>query len=274
MKLATIRDGSSTRAVRIDGDQAVDLGVPDVGAVLARDDWQTWAAAADGARRAVEDLDYAPLILRPDKVMCVGLNYRSHILETGSEVPTHPTLFSKFSSALIGANDDVILPFESDLCDWEAELTIVIGKAGRRVSVDEADDHIAGYTIMNDVSVRNWQMRTTQWLPGKAWERSTPLGPWLVTKDESPGPSREIVCEIDGVTKQKADTIDLLFGPQELVSYISTFTTLVPGDVIATGTPEGVGHGRKPPLWMKPGDVLEVEISRIGTLRTHIVDER
>src|SRR6476646_7305422 len=138
MKLATIRDGGSTKAVRIDGDQAVELGLPDVGAVLARDDWQAWAAAADGSRRAVDGLEYAPLILRPDKVLCVGLNYRSHILETGSQVPTHPTLFSKFTSALIGANDDVVMPPESEKVDWEAERTVVIGKRGRRIPQDRA----------------------------------------------------------------------------------------------------------------------------------------
>ncbi len=213
MKLATIRDGASTKAVRIDGDQAVDLGVPDVGAVLARDDWQSWAAAADGPRRPVDGLDYAPLILRPDKVLCVGLNYRSHILETGNQVPTHPTLFSKFTSALIGANDDVAMPPESEKVDWEAELTVVIGKRGRRIPQERAADYIAGYTIMNDVSIRDFQMRTAQWLQGKSWESSTPLGPWLVTSDESPGPSREISCEVNGEQKQKADTADLVFDP-------------------------------------------------------------
>ena len=182
MKLATIRDGGSTRAVRIDGDEAVDLEVADVRAVLERDGWQEWAGSVDGARRAVDALDYAPLIPRPDKVLCVGLNYRSHILETGSEVPTHPTLFSKFSSALIGANDDVIMPAESQKVDWEAELTIVIGKRGRRIPLERAAQHIAGYTIMNDVSVRDFRCVRHSGSRARRGSVSTPLGPWLVTE--------------------------------------------------------------------------------------------
>ena len=265
MKLATIRDGGSTRAVRIDGDEAVDLGVADVRAVLERDGWQEWVASVDGARRPVDALDYAPLIPRPDKVLCVGLNYRSHILETGSEVPTHPTLFSKFSSALIGANDDVIMPPESQKVDWEAELTVVIGRRGRRIPLERAAEHIAGYTIMNDVSVRDFQMRTSQWLQGKTWERSTPLGPWLVTSDESPGPSREISCEVDGEQKQKADTGDLVFDPAALVAYASIVHTLEPGDVIATGTPGGVGMPTG--TFLRDGAVMVTRIAGLGECR-------
>ena len=265
MKLATIRDGGSTRAVRIDGDEAVDLGLADVRAVLERDQWQEWAASVDGARRPVDGLDYAPLIPRPDKVLCVGLNYRSHILETGNEVPTHPTLFSKFSSALIGAHDDVMMPPESQKVDWEAELTVVIGRRGRRIPLESAADHIAGYTIMNDVSVRDFQMRTSQWLQGKTWERSTPVGPWLVTSDESPGPSREITCEVDGEQTQKADTADLVFDPEALVAYASIVHTLEPGDVIATGTPGGVGmaSGR----FLEDGAVMVTRIAGLGECR-------
>ena len=272
MKLATIRDGGSTRAVRIDGDEAIDLGVADVRAVLERDGWQDWAASVDGSPRPVEGLDYAPLVPRPDKTLCVGLNYRSHILETGNELPTHPTLFSKFSSALVGANDDVILPAESQKVDWEAELTVVIGKRGRRIPVEQAGDHIAGYTIMNDVSVRDFQMRTSQWLQGKTWERSTPLGPWLVTSDESPGPSREIVCEIDGEQTQKADTADLVFDPFALVAYASIVHTLEPGDVIATGTPGGVGmaSGR----FLDDGTVMVTRIAGLGECRNVCRRER
>ena len=195
MKLATIRDGRATHAVRIEGDEAIDLGVVDVRAVLEREDWQQWAAGADGSRRPIEGLDYAPLIPAPDKILCVGLNYRSHVLETGNELPSYPTLFSKFTSSLVGAHDDVMLAAESQKVDWEAELTVVIGKRGRRIPEEKAAEHIAGYTIMNDVSVRDFQMRTSQFLQGKTWERSTPLGPWLVTADESPGPSREIAVK-------------------------------------------------------------------------------
>ena len=233
--------------------------------MLRRDDWEPWAHDADVEHRVADSLDYAPLIASPDKVLCVGLNYRSHIEESGMEFPTHPTLFTKFASALIGAHDDVLLQFESEQWDWEAELAVVVGKRGRRIQIEDADDHIAGYTIMNDVSVRDWQMRTTQWLAGKSWERSTPLGPWLVTRDESPGPARQIVCEIDGEAVQKADTSDLVFGPQDLVAYISTFTTLEPGDVIATGTPGGVGFPTS--RFLSDGTVMVTRIAGLGECR-------
>src|SRR5690349_9324121 len=157
MKLATIRTGGAqTTAVRIEGDDAVDLTAPDVGAVLRREGWQEWAASVDGARQPVAGLDYAPLITNPDKVLCVGLNYKSHIQETNAETPTHPTLFAKFTSALVGANDDVALPPESQGVDYEAELAVIIGAPARRVSPDEAARAIAGYAVLNDVSMRDW----------------------------------------------------------------------------------------------------------------------
>ena len=184
MKLATIRDGDRTVAVRIDGDEAVALPAADVGALLQRDDWATVAASADGPRRPVDGLDYAPLVPRPDKIICVGLNYRGHILEMGRQLPDHPTLFAKYRQALIGAHDDVLLPAVSEQVDWEAELAVVIGAPARHVTVEEAAGRIAGYAVLNDVSVRDYQNRTLQWLQGKTFESSTPLGPWLVTADE------------------------------------------------------------------------------------------
>ena len=267
MKLATIRTGAGTTAVRIDGEEAVDLGVSDVGALLRLDGWQTWAASVDGARQPLEALDYAPLVPDPDKIICVGLNYRSHIAETGAATPTNPTLFAKFRASLVGANDDVILPPESPAVDYEAELAVVIGRPVRRVSEEEAMSAIAGYAVLNDVSVRDWQRRTEQWLQGKTWERSTPLGPWLVTADESPGPAREISCEVSGELLQKSDTSDLLFGPAAIVSYISTVITLEPGDVIATGTPAGVGAARTPPRFLQDGDVMVTRIAGLGECR-------
>jgi acylpyruvate hydrolase len=275
MKLATIRTGGAqTTAVRVEGDEAIDLGVPDVGAVLRRDGWRAWAASIDGARQPVADLDYAPLIVAPDKVLCVGLNYKSHIQETNAETPTHPTLFAKFTSALVGANDDLALPPESQAVDYEAELAVIIGAPARRVSPEEATAAIAGYAVLNDVSMRDWQRRTQQWLQGKTWERSTPLGPWLVTSDESPGPDREISCEVSGELLQKSDTNDLLFGPAEIVSYISTVMTLLPGDVIATGTPSGVGAARTPPRFLVDGDVMVTRIAGLGECRNRVASER
>ncbi|HEX2381341.1 MAG TPA: fumarylacetoacetate hydrolase family protein [Acidimicrobiales bacterium] len=274
MKLATIRDGSRTLAVRIDGDEAIELGAADVGAVLRRDGWQSWAASADGARRTVDALDYAPLVVRPDKIVCVGLNYRNHILEMGRELPEHPTLFAKFTSSLIGANDEIVLPAVSATVDWEAELAVVIGGRARHVSEREAVGAIAGYSVLNDVSVRDFQYRTLQWLQGKTFEHSTPVGPWLVTRDESPGPDREITCEVEGELMQKADTADLVFGPAALVSYISSILTLEPGDIIATGTPGGVGAARDPQRFLQDGETVVTQIAGVGELRNVCRKER
>jgi acylpyruvate hydrolase len=274
VKLATIRDGDRTLAVRIDGDDAVELPAGDVGELLHREDWATVARAADGPRRPVDGLDYAPLVPRPDKVVCVGLNYRGHILEMGRELPEHPTLFAKYRRALIGAHDDVLLPAVSDRVDWEAELAVVIGAPARHVSVADAADRIAGFSVLNDVSVRDYQNRTLQWLQGKTFESSTPLGPWLVTSDETPGPSREITCEVDGELMQKADTADLVFDPATLVSYISAIVTLEPGDVIATGTPGGVGVARDPQRFLADGQTVVTRIAGIGELRNVCRKER
>ncbi|HZM41324.1 MAG TPA: fumarylacetoacetate hydrolase family protein [Acidimicrobiales bacterium] len=265
MRLATIRDGGRTRAVRADGGEAVELPAADVREVLDREGWHDWAAAADGPRRPLADLDFAPLIPSPDKILCVGLNYRSHIQETGREPPEFPTLFAKFRSALIGANDDIMLPAASGKVDWEAELAVIVGTRARHVSLADAPGIIAGYAVLNDVSMRDWQNRTLQWLQGKTWEHSTPLGPWLVTADESPGPSREIACEVDGEQMQKADTADMVFDPATLVSYISTVLTLEPGDVIATGTPSGVGAGRG--RFLAEGNVVVTRIAGLGEQR-------
>ena len=273
MKLATIRLGGSTRAVRIDGDEAVELGAADVGEVLRRDHWQAWAAARDGARRPVDGLDYAPVVPSPDKIVCVGLNYRNHILEMGRELPQHPTLFAKFRQALIGARDEIHLPVVSDQVDWEAELAVVVGRRARHVSVGQAVDHIGGYTVLNDISVRDYQNRTLQWLQGKTFEGTTPVGPWLVTLDEAPA-TGEITCEVDGEAMQKSDTADLLFGPAALVSYISEIVTLEPGDIIATGTPGGVGTARHPQVFLRDGQTVVTRIAGLGELRNVCRKER
>ncbi|HEY2814423.1 MAG TPA: fumarylacetoacetate hydrolase family protein [Acidimicrobiales bacterium] len=274
MRLATIRDNGRTMAVRVEGDEAIELGVADVGEVLRRDDWRTWAARADGAHRPAADLDYAPVVPRPDKVLCVGLNYRKHILEMGRELPDYPTLFAKYRRTLIGAHDDITLPVVSDKTDWEAELAVIVGANARHVSIEEAASCIAGYAVLNDVSVRDFQNRTLQWLQGKMFEGTTPVGPHLVTRDEAGGPSHEIVCEVDGETMQKADTADLVFGPEALVSYISSIITLEPGDIIATGTPGGVGAARTPPRFLADGETVVTRIGDIGELRNGCRKER
>jgi acylpyruvate hydrolase len=272
VKLATLRiPGSapgSTRAVRVDDDGYVDLGFADVGALLEQDGWRARAVSATGTTYT-GDVDFAPLVTRPGKILCVGLNYRNHILEMGRELPEAPTLFAKYAESLIGARDDIALAPESDQVDWEAELTVVIGAPVRRATVEQAENAIAGFTVLNDVTMRDWQYRTKQWLQGKTFEATTPLGPVLVTPDELPGgvaPALTMTASVDGEVMQKADTSDLVFGPVELVQYVSTIITLQPGDVIATGTPGGVGHARKPAHYLTDGSRLVTEIGGIGRL--------
>lgn len=269
MKLATIRVGQGTAAVRVDEHDAVELGSPDVGAFLADPGWRERAAAADGPRHPLSGIEYATLVPNPEKVFCVGLNYRTHILEMGRELPEYPTLFAKFARALVGASDPIVAPAGSSQVDWEAELGVVIGAEVRHATPEQAAAAIAGYTVVNDVTARDFQFRSVEWLQGKTFERSTPVGPWLVT-DAEPG---EISCEVDGDVVQKADTADLVFTPAALVAYISRIITLVPGDLIATGTPGGVGHARKPPRYLVAGSTVVTRIEGVGELRNVVVKE-
>lgn len=270
MKLATIRLDGGHRAVRIDGETATVLDASDVGALLAAPGWSAAAATSTGATLPVGGLDYAPLVPSPDKIICVGLNYRDHVAEMGRTPPDFPTIFAKYRSSLIGAHDDIVLPPESTSVDWEAELAVIIGTPIRRGDRDEAAAAIAGYSVCNDVSMRDWQNRTLQFLQGKTWESSTPLGPWLVTPDEpgaTPGPDQQIGCSVDGEVVQASTTAELVFDAPTLVSYLSTVLTLLPGDVIATGTPGGVGAGRTPPRFLADGQLVETTISGLGVLR-------
>ena len=269
MKLATIRTVEGTRAARLTADGYAELSCSDVGELLSREDWPTVAASTGGTVHPAADVDLAPVVPRPGKVLCVGLNYRTHILEMGRDLPEHPTLFAKFAEALTGARDDIQLAPESSAVDWEAELAMVIGATVRRASAEEAERAIAGFTVMNDVTMRDWQFRTKEWLQGKTFEGTTPLGPVLVTPDELPGgvrPGLAISCRVDGEIMQKAETGDLVFDPVDLVRYASTILTLRPGDVIATGTPGGVGHARKPPRYLSDGATVVTEIAGIGRL--------
>jgi acylpyruvate hydrolase len=269
VRLATIRTPEGTRAVRVTSDGYADLGVADVGELLASHDWRARAAAATGPTYPPEGAELAAVVPRPGKIICVGLNYRKHILEMGRDLPEHPTLFAKFAEALIGPRDAIDLAPESDAVDWEAELVVVVGSTVRRASEQEAVDAIAGFTVMNDVTMRDWQFRTKEWLQGKTFEGTTPLGPFLVTPDELPGdvrPALTISATVDGEVVQKANTSDLVFDPVALVRYASTVMTLRPGDVIATGTPGGVGHARTPPRYLTDGTVLVTEVEGIGRL--------
>jgi acylpyruvate hydrolase len=270
VRLATVRTAKGSRTARQEGDDLVLLdGFADVGELLTRDDWADVAAGAGGERVAFADVDLAPVVPRPAKIICLGMNYRSHIEEMGREAPSHPTLFGKYARSLIGARDDIVLPPESEQVDWEVELAFVIGRTVRRASGQEARAAIAGFTVLNDVSMRDWQFRTMQFLQGKTWDRSTPVGPVLVTPDELSGgtaPDLALTCEVDGQVMQEGRTSDLLFGPEELVEYISTIVTLEPGDLVATGTPGGVGFGRSPQVFLKPGHLVRTAIEGIGEL--------
>jgi acylpyruvate hydrolase len=263
MRFGTIRTDGGTTAARLDGDVLIPLDAADVGEMLAR--------GGPGQPRTgaptvpVAEADFAPVVTQPGKIICVGLNYRAHILETGRELPEYPTLFAKFADTLLGPRDDLVLPSVSERVDWEVELGVVIGSPVYRATPTEALAAIAGYTVVNDVSMRDWQRRTLQWLQGKMFEHSTPAGPYLVTPDEvGHAADLEVRCEVDGTVMQQSRTSDLLFGPAEIVAYASQAITLKPGDLIATGTPGGVGNARKPPVYLQPGQVLRTWIEGLG----------
>ncbi|WP_223166372.1 fumarylacetoacetate hydrolase family protein [Nonomuraea sp. SYSU D8015] len=266
VKLATLRLPRRTTAARIDGDHAVEIGAPDVGALLADPQWRRIAAAADGPRHPLSTADLAPVVPRPGKIICVGLNYRTHILEMGRELPEHPTVFAKFAEALVGPYDDIVLPAVSEAVDWEAELAVIIGETARNVPAERAAACIAGYSVLNDVTARDYQYRTLQWLQGKTFEATTPFGPFLVTPDEVDVEQTTLACEVDGELVQQADVGDLVFPPAELIAYLSEILTLRPGDVIATGTPGGVGHARKPPRYLTDGSKVVTRVSGVGEL--------
>ena len=274
MRFATIRTDDGTSAARLDGEDLIPLAAADVGELLAG------GAPAEVPERAgarpvpAASADFAPVVPRPSKVICVGLNYRSHILETGRELPEYPTLFAKFAETLMGPRDDLVLPSVSERVDWEVELGVVIGRSVYRATPEEASAAIAGYTVINDVSMRDWQRRTLQWLQGKMFEHSTPAGPYLVTPDEvGDAADLEVRCEVDGGVMQQSRTSDLLFNPAQIVSYASQAITLRPGDLIATGTPSGVGDARKPPVYLRAGNTLRTWIEGLGECLNYCVEE-
>jgi 2-keto-4-pentenoate hydratase/2-oxohepta-3-ene-1,7-dioic acid hydratase in catechol pathway len=212
----------------------------------------------------------------PEKIICIGLNYADHARETKAAIPSCPVVFNKFPTALVPHEAVVRLPRESEQVDYEAELVLVIGRGGRHIAEDRAREHIAAYTCGNDVSARDWQKNKPggQWLSGKSFDTFAPCGPWMVTADEIPDPGKlGIKLRLNGQVMQESSTAELIFAAEKLVSYLSQFCTLRPGDLIYTGTPSGVGMGRQPPVYLKPGDVTEVEIERIGVLRNRFEAE-
>jgi len=240
------------------------------------------AGAMDTMRKAAKestpdyqlgDIQFLPVIPHPAKILCAGINYRSHAAETGRELPKQPSMFIRFTDTLVGHGGEMIRPTVSDNFDFEGELAVVIGKAGRHIKAEHALDHIAGYTCFVDGSVRDFQKFSVT--SGKNFPGTGPLGPWLVTTDEIPDPSKlTLMTRLNGKEVQHSPTDLLIYAIPQIIAFCSDFTALSAGDIIATGTPEGVGHSRKPPLWMKAGDTLEVEITGIGVLRTRITDEK
>ena len=231
--------------------------------VLAADGLAEIAKAADGAKpdHTLAQVQFLPAIPNPEKILCAGINYRSHAAETGRELPKQPSMFIRLANTLTGQDGEMIRPSVSEHFDFEGELAIVIGRGGRHIPVARALDHVAGYTCFVDGSVRDYQKFSVT--SGKNFPGTGPLGPWIVTSDEIPDPTRlTLTTRLNGAEVQKSGTDLLIYSVPQIIAFCSDFTPLVPGDVIATGTPDGVGHRRTPPLWMKPGDVLEVEILR------------
>jgi 2,4-didehydro-3-deoxy-L-rhamnonate hydrolase len=233
-----------------------------------------WARSQGAAAPRVDaGVRWAAPIARPSKIVCIGLNYRDHALETGAPIPPEPIVFFKATTALSGPYDDLVLPRGSMKTDWEVELAVVIGRRARYVAASEALDHVAGYTLHNDYSERAFQLeRGGQWVKGKSCDTFAPLGPFLCTRDEVPDEQDiSLWLSVNGESMQRGNTRSMIFGVRQLVSYVSEFMTLLPGDVISTGTPAGVGMGRTPPRFLAPGDVCELGIDGLGTARQRVV---
>lgn len=287
MRLATIQTASGPRAAVLEGEDYIDLHAtrPDlplsVRELLAAGagTLQSAAEAAarpDAVRHPLSTVKLLAPIPDPPKIICIGLNYRDHAAEGGASIPTEPVLFSKFATAIIGPGEAIRLPKVSREVDYEAELVLVVGKKGRYLSAADALDHLAGCTIGHDVSARDWQLKKDgrQWLAGKSFDTFAPIGPFLMTMDELGDPhSLSIRLRLNGQVMQDSNTRLMIFRASDLLAYVSQVATLEPGDLIFTGTPSGVGFTRKPPVFLKAGDVVEVEIEKLGVLRNPVAQE-
>lgn len=283
MKLVTFEAGGKQSYGVVEGDQIVDASKIHGGGIS---DLKHLFASANGIpaippaeltnapRHRLDDVILKPVIPNPDKIICVGLNYEMHRKETGRDKSEYPVLFTRFANSQIGHGEPMVRPRQSDMLDYEGELAVIIGKAGRHIDEANALSHIAGYACYNDGSVRDWQRHTHQFTPGKNFPSTGGFGPWMVTADAIADPSAmELTTRLNGEVMQSATTDMMIFSIQHQISYCSQFTELVPGDVIVTGTPGGVGAKRDPQVFMKPGDVVEVEISGIGILSNPVVAE-
>jgi len=272
MRLVTFQPlgkGAIPQAGIVSGDRVTGLG-RDMLSVIA----SGRPAESEGPSYELSTVRLLAPIPRPPKFICVGLNYRDHAREAGLEIPSVPTIFSKFSNVVIGPGVTIVLPKISKRPDYEAEFAFIIGLGGRHIPAASALDHVFGYTIVNDVSARDYQMATSQWLMGKTFDTFAPMGPWIVTRDEIADPhSLDLTLEIGGEILQHSNTRELVFGVPALIEFISSVVTLEPGDVVATGTPAGVGFARKPPRYLRDGDEVVIRIQGIGELRNPVIAE-
>ncbi len=285
MRLATIQTPSGPRATAVSGTNLVDLHATDAslpssvrGLLAAGPEALQAAARAVASPNAVKvDAGTAQLqapVPDPQKIVCLGLNYRDHAAESGAAIPRDPVLFSKYPTALVGPGANIVLPAVSHEVDYEAELVLVVGKRGRHIPAERAMEYVAGYMIGHDVSARDWQLKKDgkQWMVGKTFDTFAPTGPYLVTADEVPDPHRlGIRLRLNGTMMQDSNTEQMIFNVPATFAYLSLVFTLEPGDLIFTGTPPGVGFARKPPVFLKAGDVVEIEIERLGVLRNPVV---
>jgi 2-keto-4-pentenoate hydratase/2-oxohepta-3-ene-1,7-dioic acid hydratase in catechol pathway len=287
MRFATIQTWAGPRAALRRDNVYVDLHASDPnvppsvrmileGGARTLEAAQVAAQRPDAVTHPADQVRYCAPVVDPRKIICLGLNYRDHAAESGAPIPKEPILFSKYPTALIGHGDTIALPRVSREVDFEAELVVVVGKKGRHLSASAAIEHVAGYAVGHDVSARDWQLKKDgkQWMVGKTFDTFAPVGPELVTTDEVPDPHKlPIRLRLNGATMQDSNTGQMIFHVGETLAYLSQVFTLEPGDVIFTGTPPGVGMARKPPVFLKGGDVVEVEIDGLGLLRNPVVQE-
>jgi 2-keto-4-pentenoate hydratase/2-oxohepta-3-ene-1,7-dioic acid hydratase in catechol pathway len=280
MKLATFKTAQGVSYGAVTAKGIVDLRrylgnqFPDLKSLITAD-------AFDQARKHLSetpdykqgDITWLPVIPNPDKIVCVGLNYQDHVVETGRDNTEQPAIFLRVAESQVGHLQPMVRPHETKMFDYEAEIAVIIGSPGRRISQQNAYKHVAGYSCYNEGSVRDFQRQTTQWTAGKNFARTGAFGPWMVTADEIPPNTKmTLSCRLNGEQLQHATTDHMIFKIPKIIEYVSTWTTLLPGDVIVTGTPGGVGSRRTPPIWMKPGDKVEIEIDKVGILENSIAD--
>lgn len=282
MKIASFTHQGRDSYGIVSGDHLLDLHPlkaqvgEDLAQALARHSLSKLDAAilAELPRVAMTEVRLLPVIPKPGKILCIGINYATHVRETGREMPTYPMIFTRFADSQTAHGAPILRPRASHKLDFEGELAVVIGKRARHVTEADALDHVAGYACYNDGSVRDWQKHTIQFIPGKNFPQTGAFGPWLVTADEISNPQDlTLTTRLNGEVMQHTRTSDMIFSVRQLIAYCSTFTELLPGDVIVSGTTGGVGAFREPPVWMTPGDIIEVDIESIGVLRNPIADE-